>query len=204
MTKISPTTPNTYVNVTDEGILKATGKNWNDWFKLLELNHALKLSHKEIVELLKKEGVESNWWRQKITLGFLTATGRRKVGQQADEGFNVGARKIFPLTVEQAWILVTSERGMNTWLQGNDNKFIEAHEDLKVISPNSHLRMRFQLPGWMKESTIQVRVIPTDDPHRSTISFHQENLATELIRDEMRKHWKTALNELMLLAETYD
>ncbi|RAJ10669.1 hypothetical protein LX64_00274 [Chitinophaga skermanii] len=190
-------TSNSYVNVSNEALFKATEKDWYQWIALLNQQKAQSKSHKEIVEVLQHLGVDSNWWRQKITLGYLTAMGIRKEGQ-AGQGFQIGVRKVFPLTVEKAWALITSDAGMHIWLNETATNTDEVYSELKVFNPHSHLRLRWKLPAWQQVSTIQIRVIPTGD--RATISILHEHLDTESHRDEMRKHWKKVMSELLDLA----
>lgn len=38
----------------------------------------------------------------------------KPVGQSLSAGFQVGVRRTFPITVEDAWDLITSTKGINT------------------------------------------------------------------------------------------
>lgn len=38
------------------------------------------------------------------------------IGQTKTVGFQVGVRRMFPISQEEAWNLVTSQGGLNAWL----------------------------------------------------------------------------------------
>jgi uncharacterized protein YndB with AHSA1/START domain len=51
---------------------------------------------------------------------------------------------------------------------------------------DSHLRMQWHRPDWNSASILQIRVTEKS-PSKTTVSFHQEKLPTELTREEMRE-----------------
>ena len=127
----------------------------------------------------------------------------KPVGLTKDTGWQVGARRTYPITLERAWQLVTSPQGMNVWLGKLEHLDYELDEgitgELRVFKPNSHLRITYFPPGWPRSSTIQVRVIPSGE--KTQISFHQEHLPGPSEREERKRHFHQAHDQIGQLIE---
>lgn len=126
------------------------------------------------------------------------------VGLTKDVGFQIGVRRTLPIQAEAAWRLLISSRGVNLWLgaaeapdftKGADYQLADGTTgQIRVFSPNSHLRLTWQPPNWPRPSTIQVRVIPKGD--KSVVAFHQEHLPGADEREDRRIHFASVLDEL--------
>ena len=134
-------------------------------------------------------------------------TDRHIVGRTKDMGFQIGVRKTFLLSIEQAWRLITSREGINLWL-GNVEDFHLAKGqsyqtkdgaigEVRVVNPRENIRITWQPQEWSQASTIQVRVIPARE--KTVISFHQEGLSGEAEREQMRQRWMKVLEDLQKL-----
>ena len=127
------------------------------------------------------------------------------VGQTRDVGFNVGARRSFPLTTDQAWDWLTSPDGVALWLgdvigalphepKASYETRDGAKGEIRVFEPGSHLRLTWQPKEWDRASLIQVRVRPA--AQGATIAFHQEHLSGPRARAEMKKRWLAVLDQV--------
>jgi uncharacterized protein YndB with AHSA1/START domain len=129
------------------------------------------------------------------------------VGQTKDVGFQIGARKTFDISPAQAWDVITSDAGIETWLGAVSNFELKegavyqtddgAVGEIRVVKPGGHFRMTWQPPDWERPSLIQVRVIPSGA--KAVISFHQEHLAGPKEREAMRRRWQKVLKALPTL-----
>lgn len=125
-------------------------------------------------------------------------------GQTKDVGFEIGVRRTFPVSIEQAWNILFSDEGLKLWLGDIPSADFIANERyrtkertegvVKVFKPNSHVRFTWKKIEWDNISTVQIRVIEAKGG--TTISFHQENLLGSVQRDEMRKHWEEILEKI--------
>jgi uncharacterized protein YndB with AHSA1/START domain len=196
--------------ISDEAVRSATGRSWDEWERVLDACDAGGLTHKQIVALLAGGlMVESRWWQQSIAVDYERRKGTRAVGQTADAGFNVGAQRRLSITPEDAWRLVTSPEGVRAWLGDAPGFALEkgveyttadgASGVVRVARPGSHLRVTWQPPGWVRPSTIQLRVMAEGE--KTTISLHQEHLPGAAEREERRRHLKAALDVLQRLAD---
>ncbi len=128
----------------------------------------------------------------------------RMVGQTKSAGFQVGVRRTLPISQERAWEIVTSEDGLKLWLgdsagislQPGKNYVTNTGEgQIRIVKPLQQLRLTWKREGWIKASTIQIRIIPKESA-KTTISFHQENLSDQYVREEMKQYWERVLKRI--------
>ncbi|MNJ61706.1 hypothetical protein D3C77_575110 [compost metagenome] len=131
----------------------------------------------------------------------------RPVGQTASTGFQIGVRRTFPITIEEAWDLIT-HKGLNTWLGAISSfsmrmgqKYMTSEGisgEIRVVNQYQNIRLTWKKENWVKSSTLQIRTISKGDA-KTTLSFHQENLADIDVREEMKMRWNETLNKLSTL-----
>ncbi|RDU36992.1 SRPBCC domain-containing protein [Neobacillus piezotolerans] len=122
------------------------------------------------------------------------------VGETKDRGFQVGVRRTFPISQEEAWRLVASREGLAFWLGegGIDLKPGQGYEttlgngEIRIVKPNAQLRLTWKKLGWQRPSTVQVRFLSVDT-NKTTISFHQELLPDQKERELMKSYWENVL-----------
>ena len=131
-------------------------------------------------------------------------SGGREVGKTRDVGWEIGVRRTLPVGVGDAWRLITSPEGVRAWLGDGARVTFERGREyaladgsagtVRVVQPESHVRLTWQPGGWPRPSTIQVRVLPAGE--RTTIAFHQEHMPGAAARQERRAHFTAALDAL--------
>lgn len=134
----------------------------------------------------------------------MSPTNENAVGLTKDTGWQVGARRMYPVALEEAWQLVVSSEGTRIWLgEVTDPNWVEGagyelsdgtSGEIRIFKPNSHLRITYFPPGWPRSSTIQVRVI-SGGP-KTQISFHQEHLSDAQARAERKEFFLEAHQQL--------
>lgn len=163
-----PDTPN---RISAAAVKKATGRSWQEWFLLLDMEGAKDKPHKEIARLLQDKGyVTSGWWAQMVTVEYERARGLRVLGQTAAAGYEVGARRTFPVSLERAWDLLTSAEGLQIWIGAIARLNLKASEtyrtddgitgEVRTLVPGQRVRLTWQPAHWEKPSTLQVTVRP--------------------------------------------
>lgn len=126
----------------------------------------------------------------------------KQIGKTASAGFQVGVRRTFPIPQEQAWEMLTSPEGLTLWLGNSPSVQLEVGHSyqsddgisgqFRVVKLYQQLRLTWQKKGWERPSTLQIRFL-SSKPDKTTISFHQENLADSPIREQMKLHWEGVL-----------
>jgi uncharacterized protein YndB with AHSA1/START domain len=193
----------------DAAVLKATGRTWDQWEELLDGLGAAERSHREIVALVAGHGGEvSGWWQQSVAVGYEKLKGKRKTGETADAGVQVGVQRTLEVNPERAWQLLTSAEGVRAWLgAGARLRFEEgeryrtddgAEGEVRVVRPGRHVRLTRHPKGWPRPSTMQVRVEGKGE--RAVIGFHEEHLPDLGERERRREHYAAAAETLKELA----
>jgi uncharacterized protein YndB with AHSA1/START domain len=128
----------------------------------------------------------------------------RPVGLTKDAGWQIGARSTVAAPLAAVWAYLTSDEGLDLWLgkgarpdPAKGSRY-RAEDGTTGVVKSYHREKRFRLswhpPGWGNESTLQVTV--SHAVTGTTIGFHQERLASEAQRNEMRSHWRRVLEAL--------
>lgn len=136
---------------------------------------------------------------------------RQPVGKTKDQGWEIGVRRTFPVTAEHVWELMVTQPGISFWLGDDPDLKFEKGATLHTtdgtagqivgFKEGSLLRLRWQPRQWIEPSTLQLRIIPAGE--KTTISIHHERLADEACRQQMKRHWGVALDQIqkIIMAE---
>ncbi|TLS52229.1 SRPBCC domain-containing protein [Paenibacillus antri] len=121
-------------------------------------------------------------------------------GKTAGTGYQVGVRRTWPVSLERAWDWLMSPSGMSVWLEADVPERAAAGAafatrdgvqcEVRVVNERENVRLRWRKPEWERASTVQVRTIAAS-PDKTTISFHQEQLADATTREAMKRHWES-------------
>lgn len=104
----------------DEAVKKATGKIWNEWFKILDKADSTDKSHKEIAQWINDNFTIGSWWSQMLTVEYEKERGLRELYQKAD-GYEVSISKTIDISVSKLYEVLTNEKQRNKWLQQKIN-----------------------------------------------------------------------------------
>ncbi len=192
----------------DKAVLAATGRNWQEWFEVLDGLEAAQLSHKEIVQLIMdKELIAAGqeWWAQGVTVAYEYEKGKRTPGLTLDAGFEVGVQRTLPVAAETLWSFMLSPQGLLLWLGGEIGQFPQDkgekfkttngfEGELRSITPGRKLRLTWQPPERDRPTTVQIYVI--DQGKSASLRFHQEKLDSADEREKMRVRWQRVAEEI--------
>jgi len=103
--------------VGSDAVMKATGKAWEEWLKVLDQAGAVKMPHKAIAEMVYKKYGVPGWWAQMVTVGYEQARGMRAVYEKAD-GFAANASKTIAANLERVYDAWHDPRLREFWLPG--------------------------------------------------------------------------------------
>lgn len=145
--------------ISDEAVLKATGRTWEQWFAVLDADGAGKLSHKQIAELINRKYLDSGWWSQMVTVVYEQARGLRELHRKAD-GFAASASKTFNVSVEQLFSAWTDTVTRAAWLaeQGIEVTKSKANESLRMLWSDGKTRVDVNFyPKGAEKSQVSVQ-----------------------------------------------
>ncbi len=101
--------------VSEEAIVKGTGRGWDDWFRILDAWDATSHTHTEIARYVNGEHGIDGWWSQSVTVGYERARGMRAPNQRP-EGFEVSVSKTIDMPSMDAWRAFVEPKRRASWL----------------------------------------------------------------------------------------
>lgn len=176
-------------SISDEAVLKATGKNWSQWFAILDKAGAQKLSHPQIARYLGDKHKCRSWWRQMVTVEYERARGLREKYQIAS-GFRAG-RSItvgVPLgKLFDAWQDLPLRR---RWLQ--DPNFT-----VRKAQVNKSMRIT-----WVDGKTNLEAMFFSKGPKKSLVAVDMTRLPDAGAVAKWKSYWGGALGKLKAILES--
>jgi len=172
------------------GVRRATGRERDEWFALLDEWDAAGRSYREIADWLTGKHEISKWWAQKLIVEYEEARGLRPPGIRPDGTFEVSATKTMAVPVESVFDAFVDTHQRNKWLAN-------AEMSLRTSQPGRSARF-----DWEDGST-RVNVSFIDKgPSKSTVAVAHEGLADAGDAETMKATWKERLTELKSFLES--
>jgi uncharacterized protein YndB with AHSA1/START domain len=113
-----PEPPTAAPRTSVSGVRRATGRDRDEWFTLLDAWGASSRQFREIADWLTGEHGVSSWWAQKLILEYQQARGLRPPGVRPDGTFTVGASKTVAVPVERLFQALVDAKLRKRWLPG--------------------------------------------------------------------------------------
>lgn len=171
------------------GLRRATGRDGEEWFALLDGWEAAERPYREIVDWLTGEHGLSDWWAQKLTVEYEQARGVRAPGVRPDGTFTVGTSKTVAVPVERLF-----------------NAFVDAELRASWL-PGAAMRERTSQPGrsarfdW-EDGPSRVNVhFTAKGEARSQVAIEHERLPDAATAERTKAYWQQRLAALKTLLE---
>jgi hypothetical protein len=100
------------------GVGRATGREREEWFALLDDWGAAGRAYREIADWLTSEHDLSRWWAQKLIVEYQQARGLRPPGVRPDRTFTVTASKTVGVPLERLFKAFVDPKVRRRWLPG--------------------------------------------------------------------------------------
>lgn len=117
--------------ISDESVLKATGKSWNEWFSILYKAGAKKMEHKDIGILLSEKYHLPDWWSQMVTVQFEQELKGRKKHETAN-GYQISKSKNLPFGASKIFSAVQSPSQRKIWLKDSEFKITTSTKNKSI------------------------------------------------------------------------
>ena len=175
--------------VSDAAVQRATGRDWDEWFALLDAWNGTAHNHAEIARHVYETYGIDGWWAQNVTVGYERARGMRALHERPD-GFSGNASKTFPVPVERLFAAFVEQDERERWLEG---------VELRPRTSQPPRSARFDvLPG---ETRLAVTFVARG-PQKSSAQLQVERLAGSEEVARWKALWKEQLARLAaVLAE---
>jgi hypothetical protein len=101
----------------EQKLIDATGRGWDEWFEILDRWGAREHAHIEIARYLADEMAVPMWWTQSITVAYERARGMRAQRYQRSDGvFAVSTSKTVAAPIRDAYAAVVDDDRRSAWL----------------------------------------------------------------------------------------
>jgi hypothetical protein len=169
--------------MSDEAVEAKTGKNWKQWFALLDKAGAKKMSHKEIVKYLNTEHAVGPWWQQMVTVTYEQARGLRDVHQKPG-GYQISVSRTVNVPLSMLYNAFSNDKARKAWL---------AEEGLAVRTTTANKSMRVT---WNDVKTsLEINFYPKGDDKSQVVVQHSK-LPNAKAAATMKTYWGKALDRL--------
>lgn len=172
------------------GVQRATGRNRDEWFELLDDWGAAGREYREIADWLTGEHDVSKWWAQKLIVEYEQERGLRPPGVRPDGTFEVGASKTIAVPVERLYEAFVNSRRRKKWLTDGSMSLRTARQDLSA---------RFD---W-EDGATRVNVDFMDKgASKSTVAVAHGRLPDAAEAETAKARWKERLADLKSFLES--
>lgn len=172
------------------GVGRATGREREEWFALLDAWGAVGRAYREIAGWLVDEHGLSRWWAQKLVVEYEQARGVRQPGVRPDGTFAVTATKAIGVAAERLFEAVADADIRARWLPG-------VVLDERTARPGRSVR--FDCDGGPTRVSVEVVALAEG---RSQVALTHERLPDAAAADEARALWGERLTSLKALLES--
>jgi uncharacterized protein YndB with AHSA1/START domain len=171
-------------------VRKATGRERQEWFALLDAWGGARHEHREIAAWLMSEHGVGSWWAQTLTVDYEQARGLRPPGGSRDGTFAVNVSKTVAVPVERLFEAFVGARLRQRWLPG-------------VV-----MRERTSQPGrtarfdWETGETRVYVDFAAKGQAKSRVALVHERLPDAEAAVKMKAYWRERLAALKTLLES--
>lgn len=167
--------------MSDAAVRKRTGKDWAEWFALLDSAGCAALDHKGIVAKVDAAG-GGDWWSQMITVAYERARGLR-VKHQKTDGFSVSASRTLPVSAATVFARWKDARKRKSWLP----------DPLTITTATAAKSLRI---AWGDGATRVEVNLYEKGPQKCQVSVEHNKLADAAAAERMKAFWGEALDRL--------
>jgi activator of Hsp90 ATPase-like protein len=179
MTTKSSTAP----RMSDIAVKAKTGKNWKDWFAVLDKAGARKMNHQEIVKLVSEKYDVGPWWQQMVTVSYEQARGLREKYQKP-AGYQISVSRTVNAPVAKLYKSFSDARSRSSWLP--EKGFV-------VRTKTADRSMRV---SWNdNKSSLEINFYPKTADKTQVVVQHSK-LPDAKSSAKMKTYWGKALDRL--------
>lgn len=173
-----------------DGVRRATGRDRDEWFALLDAWGAAGRQYREIADWLTGEHDVSKWWAQKLIVEYEQARGLRPPGVRPDGTFEVSASKTMAVPIKRVFDAFVNSRQRRKWLT-------DGRMSLRTSQPGRSARFNWEDGS----SRVNVGFI-AKGRSKSTVAVAHERLADSDEAETTKAMWKERLAKLKSFLES--
>jgi len=170
-------------SVSDEAVKAKTGKDWGEWFAILDEAGAQNMTHKDMVAFLVDQHQVGPWWQQMVTVTYEQARGLREKHEKP-EGYQISRSKTFSAPVESIYAAWGDEAQRARWLP-------DPEITIRKATPLKTLRVT-----WADGKTLLDVSFTPKGSDRTQVTVQHSKLPDAGQAEQMKAYWSEALTRL--------
>ncbi|MDO3704994.1 hypothetical protein Q3W71_25330 [Micromonospora sp. C28SCA-DRY-2] len=174
--------------ISDALLGERTGRDWAQWFALLDEWGGTGRTHTEIARWLVTAHEVPGWWAQTITVGYEQARGLRAPGQRRGGGFSANGSRTVAVPVGRLFAAFADDALRRRWLP----------EDVRVRTATAPKSFR---ADWADGSTRIVVGFAAAGESKSRVAVQHEKVADAEQAARLKAYWRERLAALKQLLE---
>jgi hypothetical protein len=172
------------------GVERATGRDRDGWFKVLDAWGAVGRSYREISDWLIGEHGLSRWWAQKLIVEYEQERGVRRPGVRRNGTFEVSASRTVAVPLGRVFDAFVNTRKRKRWLT-------DAAMSLSDSRPGRSARFL-----WEDGSTRVTVSFLDKGSSKSTVTVSHDRITAAKQAQREKARWKERLVELKSYLES--
>ena len=170
-------------SMSDEAVKAKTGKDWAEWFQILDAAGAQQMNHKEIVAYLVEHHQVGAWWQQMVTVTYEQARGLRARHEQPG-GFQISRSRTLAVPAERVFAAWEDEEQRERWLR-------DTGLTVRKATPNKSLRIT-----WADGETRLDVELYSKGEQKTQVTVQHSGLKDAGQAEQMKTYWREALTRL--------
>jgi len=173
----------------DAAVQKATGKNWAQWFSILDKAGAHKLPHPEIARMIGSKYKCPSWWRQMVTVEYERARGLR-AKYETPSGFHAGRSITINTSIAKLFDAWQDSSARRRWLK-------DPHFTVRKANVNKSMRIT-----WGDGTTNVEAMFYSKGPKKSLLTVDVTRLSNAKAVEQWKSYWGDSLAKLKSILES--
>jgi len=175
-------------NRSEESVRGATGKTWDEWYRILDDARAGEMTHQQIATWLHEHaGLQHGWWCQSVTVAYEQRIGRREEGQTCDGDYSAAATKTLTASLDEAlgrWLDHVADAGEFNGVP------LEADPTTSTTD-----KWRYWRAKLIDGSRVNVNITGKGDG-KVSLNLGHDKVADKTTADGWKAYWRKVLAEL--------
>ena len=179
-----------YGNISSSAVKAKTGKDWKQWFAILDKAGAKKWKHSEIAAYLHDECECPPWWSQMVTVGYEQARGLREKNQTIS-GFAASVSKTIAAPLGKLFTAWKDAKARSAWFR----------DAAKIEIRKATANKRLLITGANGSTAIDLNFYEKGTG-KSQVVVQERKLKDAKHVEKIKKYWSDALEKLKSHLET--
>jgi hypothetical protein len=174
--------------VSSDAVLRATGKAWAEWLKVLDRAGAKAMAHKDIAMMLSRKFSVPSWWSQMVSVGYEQARGLRAPNQTA-RGYSAHASRTVDIGLDKLYTAWSEPMQRSRWLP-------DAPLEIRKSVDRKSMRITWTAGGTEVDVSFAAK-----GPGKSMVAIEHGKLTSAAAVKRQKAYWGEALGRLKSMLE---